>query len=166
MGAVEKHYGIHIEYCFPPANEVEALVRAKGMFSFYQDSHAECCAIRKVAPLKKQLSGLKAWITGQRKDQSTTRTALPVVQVDPVFSGQDDGLLIKWNPLSNTSSIDVWNTIRKNSVPFNQLHAKGFVSIGCEPCTRPTLPTQHEREGRWWWEDAANKECGLHQKKH
>ncbi|KAL0442945.1 UNVERIFIED_CONTAM: 5'-adenylylsulfate reductase 1, chloroplastic [Sesamum latifolium] len=137
---VEKHYGIHIEYMFPDAVEVQALVRSKGLFSFYEDGHQECCRVRKVRPLRRALKGLRAWITGQRKDQSPgTRSEIPVVQGN-----------------------DIWNFLRVLNVPVNSLHAKGYISIGCEPCTRPVLPGQHEREGRWWWEDAKAKECGLH----
>eukprot|EP00803_Ostreobium_quekettii_P008136 evm.model.scf_818.1 EVM.evm.TU.scf_818.1 scf_818:2778-7848(-) len=162
---VEKHYGIKIEYTFPDTQEVVDLVREKGMFSFYEDGHQECCRVRKVRPLRKQLKGLKAWITGQRKDQSPgTRSAVPVVQVDPVFEGLEGGpgSLVKYNPLSNMTSAEVWNFLRVMGVPTNSLHAQGFISIGCEPCTRPVLPNQHEREGRWWWEEATGKECGLH----
>ncbi|GAQ77641.1 adenylylphosphosulfate reductase [Klebsormidium nitens] len=162
---VEAHYGIRIEYCFPEAKEVEDLVRTKGMFSFYEDGHQECCAVRKVRPLRKQLRTLDAWITGQRKDQSPgTRAAVPVVQVDPAFEGLSGGpgSLVKFNPLANVKGTDVWGFLRLLNVPVNELHSKGFVSIGCEPCTRSVLPGQHEREGRWWWEDATMKECGLH----
>nr|QKY14993.1 5'-adenylylsulfate reductase 2 (APR2) [Polytomella parva] len=162
---VEKHYKINIEYTFPESKAVTDLVRKKGLYSFYADGHGECCKIRKVAPLRKHLSGLKGWITGQRKDQSPgTRTAVPVVQVDPVFTGSEGtpGSLIKYNPLSNITSNEVWNFLRVMNVPVNDLHSQGYVSIGCEPCTRPVLPNQLEREGRWWWEDAAAKECGLH----
>ncbi|KAL3157036.1 hypothetical protein ABBQ38_001284 [Trebouxia sp. C0009 RCD-2024] len=165
FAAVEKHYGIRIEYTFPDAQECMDLVRSKGMFSFYEDGHQECCRVRKVRPLRRQLKQLKAWITGQRKDQSPgTRSAVPVVQVDPVFEGLEGGpgTLIKYNPLSNVSSAEVWNFLRAMSVPVNKLHEMGYVSIGCEPCTRAVLPNQHEREGRWWWEDATGKECGLH----
>ena len=160
--SVEERYRLHIEYTFPDAPAVERLVRAKGMFSFYQDGHKECCDIRKVDPLRRQLSGLKAWITGQRRDQSPTRGAVPVSQVDPVFKGLSGGELMKFNPLANVSSNDVWFAIRALNVPFNPLHERGFVSIGCEPCTKAILPSQHEREGRWWWEEATKKECGLH----
>ncbi|KAL4527232.1 hypothetical protein Ndes2526B_g09062 [Nannochloris sp. 'desiccata'] len=163
--AVEKHYNIRIEYTFPDAQECMDLVREKGMFSFYEDGHGECCRVRKVRPLRRQLTGLKAWITGQRKDQSPgTRMAVPVVQVDPVFEGLDSGpgSLVKYNPLSNVTSAEVWNFLRVMNVPTNKLHECGYVSIGCEPCTKSVLPNQLEREGRWWWEDAAAKECGLH----
>jgi adenylyl-sulfate reductase (glutathione) len=161
---VERHYGIRIEYCFPDATEVERLVRSKGMFSFYADGHQECCGVRKVQPLRKQLSTLRAWITGQRRDQSPgTRASIPLVQTDPSFAGLDgEGTLVKFNPLANFSSKQVWDTIRILEVPYNELHERGFISIGCEPCTRPVLPGQHEREGRWWWEDQTKKECGLH----
>ncbi|KAK9681547.1 hypothetical protein RND81_10G009800 [Saponaria officinalis] len=162
---VEKNYGIHIEYMFPDAVEVQALVRNKGLFSFYEDGHQECCRVRKVKPLRRALKGLRAWITGQRKDQSPgTRSEVPVVQVDPVFEGLEGGAgsLVKWNPVANVDGKDIWNFLRAMNVPVNSLHAQGYVSIGCEPCTRPVLPGQHEREGRWWWEDAKAKECGLH----
>lgn len=159
---VRKHYGISIEIMYPDAAQVESLVSAKGLFSFYEDGHKECCGIRKVAPLRRKLATLDAWITGQRQDQNpTTRGSVPVVQVDTAFSN-DERSLIKFNPLSNWSSADVWMYIRSYEVPYNPLHERGFVSIGCEPCTRPVLPNQHEREGRWWWEDAGKKECGLH----
>ena len=158
---VRKHYGITIEVMYPDAAQLETLVTAKGLFSFYEDGHQECCGIRKVAPLRRKLSTLNAWITGQRKDQSPTRSNVPVVQIDQAFS-TDDRALIKFNPLANWTSADVWMYIRSYEVPYNPLHERGFISIGCEPCTRPTLPQQHEREGRWWWEDATKKECGLH----
>ncbi|XP_074307493.1 5'-adenylylsulfate reductase 1, chloroplastic-like [Silene latifolia] len=162
---VEKTYGIHIEYMFPDSVEVQALVRNKGLFSFYEDGHQECCRVRKVRPLRRALKGLRAWITGQRKDQSPgTRSDVPVVQVDPVFEGLEGGAgsLVKWNPVANVDGKDIWNFLRAMNVPVNSLHAQGYVSIGCEPCTRAVLPGQHEREGRWWWEDAKAKECGLH----
>ncbi|CAL5402759.1 unnamed protein product [Camellia sinensis] len=162
---VEKHYGIHIEYMFPDAVEVQALVRGKGLFSFYEDGHQECCRVRKVRPLRRALKELRAWITGQRKDQSPgTRTDVPVVQVDPAFEGKDGGIgsLVKWNPVANVEGLHIWNFLRAMNVPVNTLHSRGYISIGCEPCTRPVLPGQHEREGRWWWEDAKAKECGLH----
>jgi len=161
--AVQERYGIAIEFCFPGTEAVESLVRRKGLFSFFTDGHGECCGIRKVEPLGRQLAGLRAWITGQRADQSpATRGGIPVVQRDERFLGKDGGVLVKWNPLANTTSADVWDAIRAFEVPYNPLHERGFVSIGCEPCTRPILPGQHEREGRWWWEEETKKECGLH----
>jgi phosphoadenosine phosphosulfate reductase len=158
---VRAHYGIEIELMAPAAEPLQALVRKKGLFSFYEDGHGECCGIRKVEPLRRALAQRHSWLTGQRRDQSPTRAAVSVVQVDSAFEGQD-GPLVKWNPLANWSSARVWEYIRAGSVPYNELHERGFVSIGCEPCTRPVLPGQHEREGRWWWEAATQKECGLH----
>ncbi len=159
---VRKHYGIEVEVVFPDSAQVEAFVTEKGLFSFYQEGHKECCGIRKVRPLRRKLATLDAWITGQRQDQNpSTRASVPTVQVDSAFS-TDDRQLIKFNPLANWTSAQVWQYIRAYEVPYNALHEKGFVSIGCEPCTRPILPHQQEREGRWWWETAVDKECGLH----
>jgi phosphoadenosine phosphosulfate reductase len=161
LDKVRQHYNIPIEVCFPDPAQVAALVDKKGLFSFYEDGHTECCAIRKVGPLKKKLATLDAWITGQRKDQSpATRGGVPVAQVDRAFSSTDK-TMIKFNPLANWSSEQVWDYIRAFEVPYNELHEKGFVSIGCEPCTRAILPGEHERAGRWWWEEATKKECGL-----
>jgi phosphoadenosine phosphosulfate reductase len=158
---VRKHYQIQIECLSPDCQAVAAMVTAKGLFSFYEDGHQECCGIRKVAPLKWKLSHLDAWITGQRKDQSLdTRQDLPEVQIDTAFSTPEK-TLIKFNPLANWTSAQVWDYIEAYQVPYNELHQQGYVSIGCEPCTRPILPNQHERTGRWWWE-AGKKECGLH----
>ncbi|EEE67246.1 hypothetical protein OsJ_24397 [Oryza sativa Japonica Group] len=162
---VEKHYGIRIEYMFPDAGEVQALVRAKGLFSFYEDGHQECCRARKVRPLRRALRGLRAWITGQRKDQSPgTRAAIPVVQVDPSFEGLAGGAgsLVKWNPVANVDGKDFWTFLRAMDVPVNALHAQGYVSIGVRAVHQARASGQHEREGRWWWEDAKAKECGLH----
>ncbi len=159
---VRQHYGIPDDIFYPQVAAVEKLVKEKGLFSFYQDGHKECCGVRKVEPLKRALGTLAAWVTGQRRDQSpSTRAQVAVVEVDPVFSTPERDL-IKFNPLANWSSRQVWNYIRENNVPFNPLHERGFISIGCEPCTRAVLPGQHEREGRWWWEDQTKKECGLH----
>jgi phosphoadenosine phosphosulfate reductase len=159
---VRNHYHINIEALSPDHATLEKLVREKGLYSFYKDGHQECCGIRKVMPLRKKLNTLDAWITGQRKDQSPgTRADVPVVEKDTAFSTADH-TLIKFNPLSFWTSAQVWQYIRENDVPYNELHNKGYISIGCEPCTRPVLPNQHEREGRWWWEDATMKECGLH----
>ncbi len=159
---VRRHYNIDIDILFPDAAEVEALVSKKGLFSFYQDGHSECCGIRKVNPLRRKLATVDAWITGQRQDQSPdTRNDVPIVQRDETFSSATR-TLVKFNPLANWTSKQVWDYIRMAEAPYNSLHEKGFVSIGCQPCTRPILPGQHEREGRWWWEEATKKECGLH----
>lgn len=162
MERVREHYNIKIDVMSPDSKQLETFVRDKGLYSFYNDGHQECCGIRKVMPLRRILSTLDAWITGQRQDQSPdTRSDIPVIQKDNTFS-TDDRMLVKFNPLSLWTSQQVWQYIRNNDVPFNALHSRGFASIGCEPCTRPILPNQHEREGRWWWEEATKKECGLH----
>lgn len=159
---VREHYGIEIEVMTPDPRLLEPFVKEKGLFSFYKDGHGECCGIRKIEPLKRKLSTVTAWATGQRKDQSPgTRSQVAVVEVDGAFSIPEKPLY-KFNPLANMSSEDVWAYIRMLEIPYNSLHERGFISIGCEPCTRPVLPNQHEREGRWWWEEAMQKECGLH----
>jgi len=159
---VRKHYQIDIELLTPDRNLLDAFVKNKGLFSFYEDGHQECCGIRKVEPLKRKLAQVDAWITGQRKDQSLdTRQNLPEVQLDTAF-GSEDHPLVKFNPLANWSSAQVWDHIEAYQVPYNELHQHGYISIGCEPCTRPVLPNQHERAGRWWWEEGTKKECGLH----
>lgn len=159
---VRQHYGIRIDIRTPEQQALQDFVNEKGLFSFYEDGHQECCGVRKIAPLKAKLATLDAWITGQRRDQSPgTRADVPLVEQDTAFSGVS-GPLTKYNPLALWSSAQVWEYIRVFDVPYNSLHERGFVSIGCQPCTRPVLPNQHEREGRWWWEGAGHKECGLH----
>lgn len=159
---VRTHYGIAIELLSPEPAALEPLVKEKGLFSFYQDGHSECCGIRKIAPLKRKLATVKAWASGQRRDQSPgTRSQVAVIEVDSAFSTAQQPLY-KFNPLAQMRSEEVWAYIRMLELPYNSLHERGFISIGCEPCTRPVLPNQHEREGRWWWEEATQKECGLH----
>ncbi len=163
LETVRKHYGIPIECYSPDPSELEPFVREKGLYSFREDGHKECCGIRKVGPLKRALSESRAWISGQRKDQSpATRNNLDTVLEDHIFAGKDGGKLIKFNPLADWTSQQVWDYIRENQIPINPLHERGFISIGCEPCTRATLPGEHERAGRWWWEADTRRECGLH----
>lgn len=160
---VERHYDMRIETVFPDHAPVEALVRKKGLFSFYEDGHSECCAVRKVGPLRRHLAGLGAWITGQRRDQNPeTRASVDIVEMDAGNGSPDRPALIKFNPLAHRTQQDVWDYILAYEIPYNPLHERGYHSIGCEPCTRPIVPGQHERDGRWWWERADNKECGLH----
>lgn len=163
LDKVRDHYGIVIEAYFPQPAAVEALVREKGLFSFYQDGHQECCGVRKVEPLGRALQGLQAFVTGQRQDQSpATRGLLPVVQEDAGHLNPEGRPLVKFNPLSYWSAAQVWQHILERQIPHNELHDRGFRSIGCEPCTMATNPGQHEREGRWWWEEATKRECGIH----
>jgi phosphoadenosine phosphosulfate reductase len=159
---VRQRYQIQIDLLFPDYNRVEQLVREKGLFSFYRDGHEECCRVRKIEPLRRVLAGLEAWMTGQRRDQSpSTRAQVRAIEIDRTFSGLH-GRLVKFNPLANWSSREVWSYMRRFEVPSNPLHNAGYLSIGCQPCTRPILPHQQEREGRWWWEEENKKECGLH----
>jgi len=152
-------YGDVLEIFFPEAQAVEKLVRAKGPYSFYEsvENRKECCRIRKVEPLKRALSGSLAWITGLRREQSVTRADTPLFELDETHGG-----ILKVNPLSNWTEKMVYDYAAANNVPVNSLHRKGFPSIGCEPCTRAVEPGEDVRAGRWWWENAAQKECGLH----
>ena len=162
LDEVRRHYGIQIDTYLPDQQELVEFVNEKGLNSFYRDGHRECCQIRRVAPMSRALAGLAAWVTGQRKDQSpATRSALAVVSEDKHYAGSAVRL-VKLNPLANWNSNDVWSYIRKHRVPHNPLHDQGYISIGCQPCTRPTRRDQHEREGRWWWEEETEKECGIH----
>lgn len=151
-------YGIEFEVYYPQTNAVEALLRTKGPVSFYQsiENRKECCGIRKVEPLRRALSGRRAWITGLRRQQAVTRAALPKVEWD------GDHGLFKLNPLADWSEEQVWDYVRTHGVPTNPLHTQGFPSIGCAPCTRAIAPGEDIRAGRWWWESPEQKECGLH----
>ncbi|MCB9640856.1 MAG: phosphoadenylyl-sulfate reductase [Myxococcales bacterium] len=159
---VRTHYGIEISMMSPDTTALQNFVQKKGLFSFFEDGHKECCGVRKVEPLKRALRGYRAWITGQRRDQSpSTRGELLVIHQDEAFAGKD-GPLVKINPLAGWGLSKVWGYLRTQEVPYNPLHDRGFVSIGCEPCTRPPRPGEHERAGRWWWEEETQRECGLH----
>lgn len=152
-----ERYGIEIETLFPDAKDVEALVRQGGsnLFRHSVANRKRCCHVRKVIPLARALDGLQAWITGLRREQSNERA-----QVEPIEWDMKHGLF-KINPLWNLPGEDLWQLIRGNDVPYNELHDKGFPSIGCAPCTRAIQPGEDERAGRWWWEQGS-KECGLH----
>ena len=165
IDSVRERYGVRLEVYAPDAATLEPFVASKGLFSFYNDGHGECCGLRKVAPLRRALSGASAWMTGQRRDQSPgTRAAVPLVEIDAVFSAPGEALW-KFNPLAAWTSTQVWHYLRSAEIPTNALHGQGYISIGCAPCTRATLPGEHERAGRWWWEEATQKECGLHSAK-
>ncbi len=159
---VRVRYDLQLFVTAPQTAAVEQLVKTKGLFSFYDDGHEECCQIRKVEPLARHLVSYRSWITGRRCDQkAATRTGMTVIESDPQFQGVD-GPLIKWNPLCGWTSAQVWEYLRERNVPQNPLHAQGFRSIGCAPCTRPVGPDEDDRAGRWWWENAGTRECGLH----
>ena len=158
IDATRERYGATIEVFFPQAEDVQAMVREHGMNLFYEsvDLRKLCCGVRKMEPLKRALAGLDAWITGLRRDQSVTRTAVHTIEWD------EGNRLIKVNPLVDWTHDDVWKYIREHNVPYNALHDRGYPSIGCGPCTRAVEPGEHERAGRWWWEHPETKECGLH----
>lgn len=159
MDRVRRRYGARIDAYFPDAARVEALERQKGFYSFREsvDGRKECCRIRKVEPLERALAGLSAWVTGLRREQAVTRSALAKIEADPSRAG-----LIKVNPLADWTQEEVWAYIRKHDVPYNKLHDAGYPSIGCAPCTRAVKPGEDVRAGRWWWETPEHKECGLH----
>jgi phosphoadenosine phosphosulfate reductase len=152
-------YGIAFEIYAPDTVRVENLVRKKGVNSFYNsvEDRRECCAIRKLGPLSRALSGAKAWVTGLRREQGPTRSDVQVLERDP-----SNGGLIKLNPLAHWTSDHVWAFARENHIPTHALHKEGYPSIGCAPCTRPVAEGEDPRAGRWWWEDPNHKECGLH----
>jgi phosphoadenosine phosphosulfate reductase len=157
---VEK-YGKSISVFFPPAEKVEKLMTEKGPFSFYEsvENRKECCYIRKVIPLQRALEGKIVWITGLRADQSVNRSTLEEFEWDEV------NRIVKFNPLFDWNLEKVKQYVKENHVPYNVLHDKGFISIGCEPCTRAVKPGEDFRAGRWWWEQNSGKECGLHETK-
>lgn len=159
MEEVRRRYGIRIESAFPKRAAVEALVREKGQFSFRRsiEERKECCAIRKVEPLRRALEGRSAWVTGLRREQASTRAAVQIVELD-----DDHGGIAKVNPLAAWSEAQVLDYARAHEVPINALHARGFASIGCAPCTRAVAPGEESRAGRWWWEAPEHKECGIH----
>jgi phosphoadenosine phosphosulfate reductase len=151
-------YAVPIRMLAPDAAELEAFVAEHGSNAFYRsiELRKRCCAIRKLAPLRRALAGKRLWITGLRREQSVTRTDVEVLAFDSSHG------LHKLNPLADWSSADVWSYVREFGVPTNALHQRGFPSIGCAPCTRAVQPGEDERAGRWWWEQPASRECGLH----
>ncbi len=159
MERARERYGVAIEVYYPQREAVEELERQHGFYSFRESPEARrlCCKIRKVEPLERALSGLEAWITGLRREQSVTRTEVQFVERDSAHGG-----IIKLNPLAHWTNEQVWDYLRRHDVPYNRLHDEGFLSIGCEPCTRAVAPGEHPRAGRWWWEAPEHKECGLH----
>jgi phosphoadenosine phosphosulfate reductase len=158
IDAVKAKYGHEIALFRPQPEAVDAYVAQNGLNGFYDsvELRKACCHIRKVEPLGRALLGKRAWITGQRRAQSSTRAEL-AVQEDDLAHG-----MAKFNPLADWSESDVWDYIRANHVPYNALHDRGYPSIGCEPCTRAVQPGEDVRAGRWWWENPDSKECGLH----
>ena len=153
-----KKYNKKITAYFPDKKEVEKMVKEKGIYSFYDsiENRKECCNIRKVYPLTRALQNIDLWITGLRAEQSVTRTELAILEENKSFN------TIKFNPLTTWTIENVLKYLKENNVPYNELHDKGFLSIGCSPCTRAVKEGEDIRAGRWWWESKDKKECGLH----
>ena len=162
ISKTEEKYNINIQIYFPDAAKVEDMVNKKGVNLFYEsvENRKLCCHIRKIESLKRAFSDLDLWICGLRSEQSVTRINTKLLEWD-----EANGLL-KLNPLVNWNYKEVMDYIRKFDVPYNPLHDKGFLSIGCQPCTRAVEDGEDERSGRWWWEKPESKECGLHNRPH
>ena len=155
----ERYSGLNLELLAPEARHVEELVARQGPNLFYRsvENRLLCCQVRKVLPLQRYLHGLEAWITGLRRDQWATRTNIRKVEID-----HDHGAIVKLNPLAEWTEEEVWDYVREHEVPTHPLYERGYTSIGCAPCTRPTAEGEDKRAGRWWWETNAPKECGIH----
>jgi phosphoadenylyl-sulfate reductase (thioredoxin) len=151
--------GLDVEVVAPDPDEVAAMVARNGPNLFRQDPALRrlCCHVRKVAPLARALTGLDAWATGVRREGGPTRAGTPKVELDAAHGG-----IVKLNPLADWTREQVWDHVRANHLPVNPLYGRGYTSIGCAPCTRPTRPGEDERAGRWWWEADPARECGLH----
>lgn len=158
LEASENVYDIKIRVMFPDAREVEELVARDGIYGFRLavENRKACCDVRKVQPLKRALAGASGWVTGLRREQSTGRAHVPFASWDA-----ENGL-VKLNPLADWSLERLEAYVADNAIPVNPLHARGFPSIGCQPCTRAIRPGEDIRAGRWWWENEDGKECGLH----
>jgi len=160
LDSTRERYKKEIEVYFPKHDATEKLMQTKGAFSFYEsvENRKECCFIRKVEPLKRALQNTEIWITGLRAEQSENRQSIEIAEWD------EGNQLIKIHPLMHWTLDEVKAEIKKLNIPYNILHDKGFVSIGCAPCTRAIREGEDFRAGRWWWEDKSKKECGLHEK--
>ena len=155
---IRSHYGIDLHVYAPDPGAVSDYVKRYGQDAFYGsvELRKRCCEIRKVEPLARALAGKRAWITGQRRAQAASRAELPEHEFDAAHG------LEKFNPLAAWTESEVWSYLRAERVPYNRLYDQGYRSIGCAPCTRPVMPGEDVRAGRWWWEEAGHKECGLH----
>ena len=159
--ALTERYRLKIDWYFPRYEEIEKLERAEGLFSFREslDKRHACCAIRKVEPLGRALKELAGWVTGMRREQSVTRTHLRAIERDDLNGG-----ILKINPLIDWSEAQLTSYTEEHRLSKNRLYSQGYCSIGCAPCTRSVQPGEDARGGRWWWENAESKECGLHRR--
>jgi len=159
MDRVRDRYGVEIEAVFPRAEDVEAMVRSEGMNLFYEsvEKRQRCCRVRKVEPLRRYLAGVDAWVSGLRREQNVTRADVPKIEIDETHGG-----IVKINPIADWSEEQVLEYVRDNNVAVNRLHGEGYPSVGCAPCSRAVAPGDDPRSGRWWWENAETRECGIH----
>jgi len=159
--ALVERYGLKIDWYFPDRSKVENLLKTKGSFSFRRslEERHQCCQIRKLEPLKRALAGRDGWITGLRRAHSESRQQLSALEIDVI-----NGNLIKINPLLDWNDEQLHDYVQQHRLPVNRLYHAGYTSIGCAPCTRAIAAGEHPRAGRWWWEAAEHKECGLHRR--
>lgn len=158
IAKTESRYNTSIQIVFPNQENVQSYVSEEGINGFFTsvESRKRCCSARKIQPLKRALQGVDVWITGLRADQSQNRSNMAVANWDENFG------VVKYNPLIHWTYDQVIACIKENNIPYNPLHDKGYISIGCAPCTKAIQPGEDPRSGRWWWE-SSKKECGLHQ---
>ncbi|HXZ88808.1 MAG TPA: phosphoadenylyl-sulfate reductase [Candidatus Binataceae bacterium] len=156
---IRDKYGVRTESFLPDADVLHQMVTKHGNNLFYRDVNLRllCCQVRKVLPLRRALMNYDAWVTGLRRDQWATRSNIRKLEID-----HDHGGIVKFAPLADWTEDEVWDYIRANGVPYNELYDKAYKSIGCAPCTRPVADGADSRSGRWWWETGAPKECGMH----
>ena len=156
---VRERYDKPIELVFPRAEDVQAMVESRGVNLFYEsvENRQLCCRIRKVEPLRRYLAELDAWVAGLRREQGVTRAETPKLEIDAVNGG-----IVKLNPIADWTHEDVLAYVREHELPTNRLHAQGYPSVGCDPCSRAIAPGEDPRSGRWWWENPETRECGIH----
>ena len=156
---VRERYGAQVEVLFPRGEDVAAMVRERGQNLFYESvaNRQLCCRIRKVEPLNRHLAGLEAWVTGLRRDQTANRSSAPKIEIDAAHGG-----IVKVNPIADWTHDEVWRYVRAHDLPVNRLHAQGYPSVGCAPCSRAVPVGADPRSGRWWWEQGGDRECGIH----
>jgi thioredoxin-dependent adenylylsulfate APS reductase len=159
LDRVRERYGKPVEVVFPRSEDVQAMVRTHGVNLFYEsvEKRQLCCRLRKVEPLRRYLADLDAWVSALRREQGVTRAAVRKVELDAANGG-----IVKVNPIADWSADQVHRYARSHALPVNRLHAQGYPSVGCEPCSRAVRPGEDPRAGRWWWENAQTRECGIH----
>jgi phosphoadenosine phosphosulfate reductase len=158
LARLEERYGPRIRLVYPDAQQLQNLTGAQGVNGFQKSLTARlsCCEVRKVEPFKRAIAGYKAWVTGVRREHSATRAQGTAEEWDGQYG------LFKLSPLLDWTEEQIWQYIRARRLPYNTLHDRQYSSIGCAPCTRAIGPGEQHRAGRWWWEESASRECGLH----